>query len=292
MYQNINLNLLKYFYETVNTRNITKASENLNISQPAITRAIKELEKEINAKLLERGKKGVIPTKEGEILYNHIKEMFTSLNNTFNTIENEKNLGGYLYIGATTTNFLEPIADALNTFRIKHPNIHIDIVLEGINVLEERAKVGKLDILIKNDYENFDNFINIKSFYISDKFVASRYHFPELINKNLTLEDILSKPLVLLSNITHGRRNFDAYLKSKNIEINPSYEFNSYSLCKELIKNGFGIGIGNSIHYDDEHFIILKTNFELPSRKFEIGYIKNSKNKLIDEFVKLINNNK
>ena len=40
MLDNINLNLLKYFYEVVNTKNITKASENLCVSQPAITKAI------------------------------------------------------------------------------------------------------------------------------------------------------------------------------------------------------------------------------------------------------------
>ena len=65
---NINLNLLKYFYEVVNTGNITKTSKKLLISQPAITKAIKELENELNVSLLQRSKKGVIPTEEGKIL--------------------------------------------------------------------------------------------------------------------------------------------------------------------------------------------------------------------------------
>lgn len=107
MLDNINLNLLKYFYEVVNTKNITKASENLCVSQPAITKAIKDLENELNVKLLLRSKKGVTPTTEGEILYEHIKDMFNNLKRTFNTIENTKTSGGNLYIGATTTNFLE-----------------------------------------------------------------------------------------------------------------------------------------------------------------------------------------
>lgn len=288
MLNNVNLNLLKYFYEVVNTKNITKASENLCVSQPAITKAIKDLEKELNIKLLLRSKKGVTPTTEGEILYDHIKEMFNNLNKTFNTIENSKNSGGHLYIGSTTTNFLEFIKDSLNTFRSKYPNVHIDITLEGIDVLEERAKVGKLDILIKNDYENFDGFSHIKSFVISDKFVASKKHFSNLIEKKLSIDDILIQPLVLLSNITHGRRNFDAFLKQNNKKVMPAYEFNSYSLCRELIKNGFGIGIGNPIHYNKKDFIILNTDFNLPSRTFDMGYNKNSKNDLIQEFIKLL----
>ena len=85
MKENINLNLLKYFYEVVNTKNITKASKNLFVSQPAITSAIKELEEEFKVKLLNRSKKGVTPTLEGEILYNNIKEIFNNLNTTINT---------------------------------------------------------------------------------------------------------------------------------------------------------------------------------------------------------------
>lgn len=289
MLNNINLNLLKYFYEVVNTKNMTKASENLCISQPAITKAIKDLEREINVKLLVRSKKGVSPTIEGEILYEHIKDMFNNLNKTFNTIDNTKNSGGYLYIGASTTNFLEFIKEALNTFKSIYPNVHIDITLETIDVLEERAKVGKLDILIKNDYENFYNFSYIKSFVIKDKFIASKNYFNHLLNKKLSIDDILNQPLVLLSNITHGRRNFDAFLKHNNKKVLPTYEFNSYSLCRELIRCGFGIGIGNPIHYDTkDDFIILNTDFSLPARTFHIGYNKVSKNALIQEFIKLL----
>ena len=57
----------------------------------------------------------------------------------------------------------------------------------------------------------------------------------------------------------------------------------------ELIKNGFGIGIGNPIHYKSKDFIILNTNFNLPTRKFDIGYITTSKNELIKEFINILN---
>ena len=288
MNQNINLNLLKYFYEVVTIGNITKASEKMLVSQPAITKAIKELEKELDVKLLERNKKGVIPTNEGKVLYDHTKNMFSDLNTTLNVLENTKNSEQNLYIGATTTNFLNQLIIPLNTFKKKYPNVHIHMVLEDIKILNDMKRLGKLDIIIKNDYELFDDFKLIETFTITDKFVASSTSYKELENKILTLKELLEYPLVLLSNITHGRRNFDDYLNSKNIHYKPTYEFNSYSLCKELIKNGFGIGIGNPIHYKSKEFIILKTDFELPSRCFNIGYITTSKNNLIKEFINII----
>lgn len=288
MNSNINLNLLKYFYEAVNVGNITRASERLLVSQPAITKAIRELEAELNVKLLERSKKGVVPTEEGKILYEHIKGMFQDFNSTLSILENSKNNGGHLYIGATTTNFVNFIIDALRLFKDTHPNVHVHIFLEEMNVLNDMRRLGKLDILIKNSYETLEDFNKIKSFEITDKFVVSKNYFPELEEKKYNLYELLEYPFILLSNITHGRRNFDQFLKDKNIDFKPTYEFNSYSLCKELIKNGFGIGIGNPIHYMDDEFIVIDTDFSLPTRKFDIGYIKSSKNNYINDFINII----
>lgn len=289
MNQNINLNLLKYFYEVVNTSNITKASEKLLVSQPAITKAIKELENELNVTLLERSKKGVIPTEEGKILYEHINTMFKNFNSTLSVLENSNVSGGHLYIGTTTTNFMDFIMGTLKKFKKKYPNVHIHIVLEEMNILNDMSKLGHLDILIKNDYETMDNFEKLKSFDITDRFIVAKNIYPELENKKYSIEDLLKYPFILLSSITHGRRNFDEYLKSKNIEFKPTYEFNSYSLCRELIKNGFGIGIGNPIHYKNKDFVIIDTDFNLPTRRFDIGYIKTSKNKYIKDFIDILN---
>lgn len=288
---NLNLNLLKYFYEVVNEKNITRASEKLMISQPAITRAIKELESELNTKLLDRSKKGVVPTNEGIILYEHTKQIFEQISSTINTIEISKEKGKHLYIGATTTNFTVFLKDALREFRKKYKNVHISIVLEELNVLNDLARLGKLDILIKNDYEELKNFKTIKTFNIEDKFVASKKYYPELETKKYSLDQLLEYPTVLLSDITHGRKNFNNYLKSLNIDYKPTYEFNSYSLCKELILEGFGIGIGNPIHYQSHEFIIINTDFKLPNRQFNISYNTLSNNELIDEFIKYIKEN-
>ncbi|MGM9850150.1 MAG: LysR family transcriptional regulator [Bacilli bacterium] len=287
---NINLNLLKYFYEVVNTGNITKTSEKLLISQPAITKAIKELENELNTTLLERNKKGVIPTEEGKILYEHAKKMFEDLNQTINIIENNNAKSGHLYVGTTTTNFINLLMNPIKEFKKLFPNVQIHIEFQNINTLYEMSRLGHLDILVKNDYEVIENFINIKTFSITDKLVVSRKHFKELEEKTYTIKELLNYPFVLLTNNSTGRKLFDNYLKQNNIEFKPTYEFNSHSICHELIKEGFGIGIGNPIHYKNKDFIIIDTDFELPTRTFNIGYIKTSKNKYINEFISIIKN--
>ena len=140
---------------------------------------------------------------------------------------------------------------------------------------------------LRNEYGNYP--------YFSAQVMLSAYKTDMTLLEAQRLErekkELLENyPFVLLSNITHGRRNFDAFLRSQNISFKPTYEFNSYSLCRELIKNGFGIGVGNPIHYKTKDFIVLDTDFSLPKRTFDIGYIKTSKNECLKDFISLISN--
>ena len=72
---NVNFELYRIFYTVANYGNITKASEELLISQPAISKAIKNLEEQLGGQLFIRTKRGVILTEEGKEFYNYIIEV-------------------------------------------------------------------------------------------------------------------------------------------------------------------------------------------------------------------------
>ena len=84
----INLELYRIFYAVAETKNITKASELLNISQPAVTKHIKNLENELKVELFKRSKYGMILNENGKKLYLQIKDSIEILSKTdsiFNT---------------------------------------------------------------------------------------------------------------------------------------------------------------------------------------------------------------
>ena len=85
--KNIDLELYKIFYEVGKEKNITKASNALFISQPAITHQIKKLEADLNYTLFYRTKYGVEFTKEGEELFKNIKDSIASLENVPDTLD-------------------------------------------------------------------------------------------------------------------------------------------------------------------------------------------------------------
>ena len=69
----IDLELFRIFKAVADEEKLTKASEVLNISQPAISKSIKNLESQLGGELFVRTQKGVVLTEEGKIFYNHIK---------------------------------------------------------------------------------------------------------------------------------------------------------------------------------------------------------------------------
>ena len=101
---NIDFELYRVFYVVANNRNITKASEELNISQPAISKSIKNLEEQLGGQLFIRTKRGVVLTEEGREFYNYIKQAIEYINNAENKFIDLVNLEtGCIKIGISST---------------------------------------------------------------------------------------------------------------------------------------------------------------------------------------------
>jgi len=92
MAENINLEFYKVFYVVAKYLNITKASDVLYVSQPAVTQTIKKLEEQLGGKLFYRQSKGVVLTEEGQNLYNFIKDSLESLDNAATRFSQYANL--------------------------------------------------------------------------------------------------------------------------------------------------------------------------------------------------------
>ncbi|MBR3116254.1 MAG: LysR family transcriptional regulator [Bacilli bacterium] len=282
----VNLNLLKYYYEVVKEKNITKAAEKLFITQPAMTRAIKDLESQLNTKLLDRTQKGVIPTNEGLILFEHIENILKEVNITRDIIENSEAMSDF-YIGTTTSNYFNLIIDILKDFNEKYKDVRVHIVFEDISILDDMRRSGKLDIIIKNKNEILTDFKKIDEFELENFFIASKKYFPELEGKHIKIEDLLKNyPLVIMSESSPGRRNFDNFIRQKGLNFKPAYEFNSYDLCKKLVEAGIGIGIDNPINFNDKDYIFINTD-KMNKRYFEFGYNISSRHKYVEKFLEI-----
>lgn len=239
---NINFELYKVFHEVATAKSISKASEKLLISQPAVTQSIKTLEGELGGQLFIRTPKGVILTNEGEELYKYIKEGMNYFINGTNKFSSLKNLdSGVINIGATTViseNYLMPYLDK---FHKKYPNVDINIHNDLTDNLIKELRNGNLDIIIINTPNTNIKDIDIKELTkLTDIFVGNSKYKDKKYN---SIKDLLQEDILLQKSPSVTRNNFNNYLRENNLECTPKMEVVSHSLLTKLTENGFGIAL-------------------------------------------------
>jgi len=126
---NIDFELYRIFYVVATVGNITKAAQELMISQPAVSKAIKHLEEQLGGVLFTRTKRGVILTEEGLEFYKHIKLAMEHIVNAENKFSNLMNLEtGTIRIGISTTLTRYYLLPYLSNFHSRFPGINIQIL--------------------------------------------------------------------------------------------------------------------------------------------------------------------
>ena len=241
---NINFEYYKVFYEVAKNENITKASEILHISQPAISKTIKLLEEKLGGTLFVRTKKGVILTEEGKEFYSYITKAMEYINSAENKFSDLINLEtGVIKIGINSTLTKEFLLSYLEKFNKLYPKIDIQITNGITSHLINELKNGLIDIVFLNlndkDYGNDIDIIKCKK--IHDVFIASK-KYSELNDKVISLNELKNYPLIFQAKGSNTRNFLDNFLKEKNITLKPNIELASYSLVTEFCKAGFGIG--------------------------------------------------
>lgn len=238
----IDLNLYRIFYEVAKRGNITKAAEELYISQPAVTQAIHSLEKQIGATLFIRAKKGVTLTEEAKVLFQFVESGLNYIKNGENKFKELMNIeSGTLKIGASTTVTQHVLLKYLDVFQERYPNVSISIVNNLTQDLVKLLREGSVDLLILNlptkEYKDIDV---VPFLEVHDTFMVGKRKI-DLLNKKIDLTKI-KEDFIFQKSPSNTRLFLNNYLNSNNIDIIPKYDVVSFNLVKDMTKMNLGIG--------------------------------------------------
>ncbi len=293
--ENINFELYKVFYHVAKTKNITKASEILLISQPAITQTIKKLENELNVTLFYRTSRGMELTSFGEELFQNIKNSVECLDNCKRLLDEfgSKEIKT-IRIGGGTTLLKHNALEGFKVFKEKHPNIKIEIVRGITSELLKKLHDNILDLVLFNMPVQMDENLDYKAIETTeDIFVANSNFYSNLKGKRINLKELTNLPLVLQSDMSSSRKFLNSICKKNKIILNNIYELESYDLVLAFVKAGLGIGFINKNHIlkeiKNEELFELNLDYQIPTRQVGIAFNKkNANNRYIIEFIKAI----
>lgn len=177
-----NLNHYKIFYEVAKCGNISKAAENLYISQPAVSKSISKLEQSLSHTLFIRNKRGVKLTEEGKTLYEHLDKAFDTIDHAEKKLKQISELGmGQLRIGASTSLCKHILLPYLQDYIELNPHVKVSIDCKPTFETLRQLKDDKIDIglICETDLDSSYDFMPVRS--IHDTFVTTKTYLDNLI---------------------------------------------------------------------------------------------------------------
>lgn len=138
---------LAYFVEVCKCRNMTKAAANLHISQPAITKAIQELESEYGARLLLRRKNGQELTGEGQFLYQRAEALLRQAEELDTAMKQLCGRRKTIRVGVSVV-FIHLFPGFLRDYQAANPNVELKSYAFGTVELQQHMEKGSIDVAI------------------------------------------------------------------------------------------------------------------------------------------------
>ena len=277
----VNLELYRIFYVVAEMGNVTKASDALNISQPAVTKHIRNLENQLGQTLFIRTKKGVILNEYGEKLFLEVKNALTILNEAEQEINAcNKEDKGHIKIDISSTLARKYLLKRMKKFEEIYPNITIDITTEPTIDSIKDLKRGKVDLIIGK----FPHQRDLDLEYIklgSSKYVfVGNEDYKELSKETLTLKEVAKLPLMIQGNATNSGNSIIKYFDDNNVKMEPKMVIASSSLLAEVAIMGYGISYISKLYVEDEindgKLYELKVTPETETMDYGIILLKNN----------------
>ena len=232
---------MKIFLEVYRCGSVTRASQRLHMTQPAVTRAIKELEDYYGVRLFDRIKCRLMVTEAGKALYAqalHIVDLFDHMEKS---LRNWDALG-VLRIGASVTpgNFLLP--DLILRFRSTHPGIKTRVTIANAGRLNQALLDNEMDLaLIEGG--TADPQLTARPLS-SDALALIVPPGHPLLNKDaVRLEDVAEYDLLLREEGSAGRAFLDSVFAVHGLRVQPAWESVSTQALVTAVRKGLGISL-------------------------------------------------
>ncbi|MCR8636576.1 LysR family transcriptional regulator [Paenibacillus radicis (ex Xue et al. 2023)] len=232
----------KVFYYTVKCGSITRAAQELYITQPSASYAIKQLEEQLGVRLLVRKPKGVEMTEEGKVLYHFVEQAYGLILAGERKISEMKSvLSGTIRLGASDSLCKYYLLPFLAEFHKKAPEVRICLSHGKTEDILKRLGDGAIDCGIV--HLPVDDRIQVQATKtIQDCFVAGP-EYARLADSPLTLKELVRNPFVMLSAHSRSRTFFHAFLHTYGIDVMPDIELGSVDLLIEFVRKGMGVSM-------------------------------------------------
>jgi DNA-binding transcriptional LysR family regulator len=265
---------LKYFESIVRNKKISKAAEELFVTQPSISTQLKALEKELDCKLLERTAREISLTEPGEVLYKYTQKILKQLKEAQQEIENLRNLHtGEIFIGALPTIVTSWLPLLLSRFKDKYPSISIHI--REMSTLDIQQALRDFDIQLGiTTYPVKDEEIVSDQFIEEELLVIAPTHFKFSSDKIINMAELADYPFIMYEKGFHLRDTILQATEQAGFVPNVAYESGRIETIRSFVSAGLGVALipETTVKYGMKRDLtILRVKNPIPKRSLCIA---------------------
>lgn len=279
----MDLRKLMSFVAVAELNSFTAASKSMNLTQSAVSQQVKDLERELGYKLLDRNTRPINLTKEGAELVVVARQML-SLWQSLKSKQEKLDLAGSIMLGYIRSAITDNLAQALYSTMQKHPKVTIQLIYtKGITkLLAKEVAKGKIDAALGVAPVDLPKGTFWRTYSTEKYFVVSPMHYKGKTDESLLTQGpyIRFKPHLLAETV------MDREIKRRGIKVKRIMELDDYESILVMVENHLGVGIVPEHYLAKERFTKLKcVPFGLPPLMREGGIIAkmdNSQNPLVD----------
>ncbi len=237
------LRVLQYFLAVAKHQSISAAAESLFLTQPTLSRQLKELEEELGKTLLIRGSRRITLTEEGRLLQKRAEEIIELVKHTEQEIAHvDETISGNVYIGAGETEGLRLIARAAKELQSQYPEIYLHMISGDAIDIMERLDKGLLDFALLLEPVDISKYHYIK-FPVKDTWgVLMRKDCPLAQKSRITFKDLQPFPLIV-SRQSYDGSELTSWLTHCGNQIHIAATYNLIYNASLMVEEGLGVAI-------------------------------------------------
>lgn len=272
------IRVLRYFLEIAREGNMTRAAETLHVTQPTLSRQIKDLEQELRKKLFIRGSSSVSLTDEGMLLRKRAEDILNMVDKTaseFNSLD--EILGGDIEIGCAESDLIKYLAKTIKEFKKTYPLLRYHITSGGTTQMIEQLDKGLLDFAFIVEPPNLDryNYIEVPGTDEWGLIIPSNHVLA--LKKEIEFKDLLG--LELICSKQGIKNDISRWCGEKLDQLNFSGTINLVYNGGICVKEGLGclLSFNHLINTSEENglcfrplFPTLKTKMYIIWKKYQI----------------------
>lgn len=241
------IRVLRYFLTAAREGNITNAANFLHVTQPTISRQLKDLEEELGKKLFVRKKHSISLTAEGMLLRKRAEEILAIVDKTQEEFQAlDEVISGEVYIGGGETEGMKQIADIIAALREEYPQIHYHLYSGNADDVTERLDRGLLDFGLLIQPADVSKYDALDLPTVDQWGVVMRKDSPMVKKDRIRKEDLLHVPLICSRQAirqTYTKSEFIDWFGEDFAKLNIVTTFNLVFNAAIMVEKGIGYAL-------------------------------------------------